>query len=79
MTNGQSPAPPRVLDETLYWGRPPPTPSERLLWWKKRVAGGWRPNRRIGGLGYHESACYYGVYIWEWINVLSPLLYSSTG
>lgn len=25
-------------------------------------------------LGYDCSAQYYGVYIWEWLNVLAPLI-----
>lgn len=68
------PTPPRVADATEYWTSPPPAPSARLGYWQDRIAAGWRPNKRVRALGYHDSADFYGVYIWEWINVLRPLL-----
>jgi hypothetical protein len=66
--------PPAVEDVTEFWTEPPPASSVRLEWWKNRIAGGWRPNRRIGSMGYHTSAEWYGIYIWEYTKVLSPLL-----
>jgi len=39
-----------------------------------RIESGWRRNKRISGLGYDPAAHHFGVYIWEYINVLQPLL-----
>lgn len=66
-------APPRVQPEE-YWATEPPQRSARCSWWEARIRAGWRRNRRLRSLGYHESAEYFGVYIWEWLNVLSPML-----
>lgn len=44
-----------------------------------RINAGWRPNRRLRSMGYHESAEYFGVYIWEYLNVLYPLLVELEG
>lgn len=71
--------PPAVSNPYLYWGDPPPTPSPRLVWWLERIRQGWSPNRRIGGMGYDESAHWYGVYIWEWQNAIRPALEEATG
>lgn len=62
------------IDVTTYWQNPPPEPSPRLAEWQAKIRGGWRPNRRINAMGYHEAAEFYGVYIWEYLNVISPLL-----
>jgi hypothetical protein len=67
-------APPRVRDHYEFWSNPPPEPSPRLLYWKARIAAGWRPGRFIRRMGYDESAEYYGVWIWEYTQVLRPLL-----
>lgn len=66
--------PPRVDDVERFWDSPPPEPSKRLQFWMDRVADGWRGNKRIRVLDYYDSAEYFGVYIWEWINVLAPQL-----
>lgn len=68
------PAPPRVDDHYRFWGDPPPERSPRCAWWVARIEGGWRPNRRITCEGYDASSSYYGVYIWEYLHVISPLL-----
>lgn len=74
-----SPAPLRVADPYLYWTDKPPTLSARCVWWEARIRDhGWRPNRRIYRMGYDPSAHYFGVYIWEWLHVLSPLLFART-
>jgi hypothetical protein len=65
--------PPRV-DRYVYWLDQPPEPSTRLQWWLDRITAGWRPNRRIRAMGYDESADWFGIYIWEWTNVLWPRL-----
>jgi hypothetical protein len=68
------PAPPRVSDSYLFWVTSPPELSARCAWWTRRIRGGWRPGRRLRELGYDTSARYYGVYVWEYLNVISPLL-----
>jgi hypothetical protein len=78
MTNGQPPAPVHVRDVVHYWTKQPPEPTARLAWWLAHIDKGWRPNGRIQALGYHEAAVYYGVYLWEWLNVLAPRLEALT-
>lgn len=68
------PKPPRIHDEMEYWESPPPQPSERCLYWTRQIERGWLPNRRISGECYHCSAVWYGVYIWEYLHVLAPLI-----
>ncbi|MBV8093618.1 MAG: hypothetical protein JO110_10350 [Acetobacteraceae bacterium] len=63
-----------AIDITEYWTEPPPTPSPRLQQWLARIRSGWRPNKRIRTLGYHEAAEFYGIYIWEYLNVIRPAL-----
>lgn len=60
--------------EMRYWNEPPPELSLRCLYWMERILNGWRPNRRFRSYGYHESAVQYGVWIWEWLYVLGPML-----
>lgn len=69
-----APAPPRVDDRYAYWTKPPPEPSERCRWWCSKIRAGWRPNRRVRKLGYDCRAEFFGVYIWEQLNILDPLL-----
>jgi hypothetical protein len=69
-----TPAPPRVANIETYWTKPPPERSARCAWWERRIADGWRGNKRTRGMGYYESAEHFGVYIWEWSNVLYPLM-----
>jgi hypothetical protein len=64
-----------VDDMEAYWTEPPPAPSARLRYWLARIAGGWRPNRRIRTAGYGGATHFFGVYLWEYLQVLSPLLY----
>lgn len=68
------PAPPRVKDIQLYWISKPTELSDRCLWWKNRIENGWIGNKRINKMGYYELSEYFGVYIWEYINILAPLL-----
>lgn len=63
-----------AIDVTGFWTEPPPKPSEGLKKWMDKIRDGWRPNRRIRSLGYHEAAEFYGVYIWEYINVIGPAI-----
>ena len=67
-------APPRVGDRYAFWSHPPPERSARCAWWVRRIEGGWRRNRRISGMGYDEASEHFGVYVWEYTNVLAPLL-----
>lgn len=71
----EPPAPPWVEDIEEFWSEPPPEPSARLLYWQAQIADGWQPNRRVATFGYHNAADFFGVYIWEYLNVLYPLLY----
>ena len=57
-----------------YWSSPPPARSARCQWWVDRIQAGWRPNMRMASCGYYEGAELYGVWIWEMLNVLMPLL-----
>jgi len=66
-------APPRV-DRYAYWTNEPPDRSARCAWWVSRFEAGWRPNRRVWRMGYDECAEYFGVYLWEYLNVISPLM-----
>ena len=68
--------PPRV-DRYAFWGKPPPQSSPRLAYWIARIEAGWRPNRRISRMGYDEAAAFYGVYLWEYFNVLWHKLHPS--
>jgi hypothetical protein len=64
----------RITDVELYWNEPPPTLSNRCVYWIVRyLEGGFRPNRRIRAFGYYEAAEWYGIYIWEYRYVISPL------
>ena len=66
--------PPKIKDVMAYWADPPPERSARCQWWLEQFAEGWRPNQRICRMGYHTSAEFYGVHLWEYLNVLSPAL-----
>ncbi|MBY4212880.1 hypothetical protein HQO42_14920 [Rhodococcus fascians] len=75
----ESPKPPPVQDEQSYWMDAPPEPSERCRYWVRQIEAGWMPNRSVSGNGYHGSAVWYGVWIWEYLNVLYPLIESKRG
>jgi hypothetical protein len=62
------------FDVTEYWAEPPPKHSERCEEWLVKIANGWKPNRRISQMGYHEKAEFFGVYIWEYLNLIRPAL-----
>lgn len=70
----KKPAPPRVEDPYAYWTKEPPAASPRCAWWVERISEGWRPNSRVEGMGYDDSSFYYGVYVWEYLHVLRPLI-----
>jgi hypothetical protein len=76
VTPDGKPAPPRVGGNEEYWSEPPPKRSARCQWWVDRIRAGWRPSGRINRMGYYGSSEYYGVYIWEYLHVISPLLSS---
>lgn len=64
--------PPPVADHYQHWAQPPPEPSERCRWWLRQFARGWRPNKRIRRMGYDQAAEWYGVWIWEYLHVITP-------
>lgn len=74
--------PPPVDDVMRHWLEPPPEPSARCLYWQARYRdGSWAPNKYLMRQGYHGSAEWLGVYIWEWLHVMWPLCrahYAST-
>lgn len=70
---GTPQAPPRVDDPERYWGEQPPALSDRCTWWVSRFAQGWRPSKRVRQLGYYSSAFEYGVYLWEYLNVIARI------
>lgn len=73
-TEYSRPKPPAVKDEYAYWRDPPPQPSERCAWWAEQIARGWLPNRRWRTMGWSSAMTAYGVYAWEYLHVLSPLV-----
>lgn len=69
--------PPAVDDETRYSHEPPPELSARCRYWLRRYrAGHWRPNRRVRRQGYHNLAAVLGIYIWEGLHVMRPLMWA---
>lgn len=67
------PKPPRV-DHYAFWGEPPAELSPRCRYWLAQIERGWRPNRFVRRMGYDEAAEWYGVYLWEYLNVIAPRL-----
>jgi hypothetical protein len=65
-------APPRVTDVTEHWVNEPDVVSERCLWWVDRIRKGFTRNRRLSQFGYYEASEFYGVHIWEYLNILQP-------
>lgn len=76
--NGTTPLPARVGDRADFWANAHRTRSERCIAWEARIRAGWRPNRRLSQMGWEEKAKWYGVYNWEYIEVLAPLLTKGT-
>ena len=68
--------PARVKDVTEYWAKPPPESSATLTYWLAQIEAGWKPNSRVRTMNYHDAAEFFGVFIWEYLTVLSPLLHS---
>lgn len=69
------PKPPRVTNSYDYWSDKPPEQSDRCTFWLHAIQNlGWRPNRRISGEGYDTSAHWYGIYLWEYLHVIFPIL-----
>lgn len=66
--------PPAVENIETFWATPPPERSPRCTYWVAELASGWVPNRRVRSMGYYEQAEFFGVYVWEHLHVLSPML-----
>ena len=67
--------PPAVLDITTFWTEQPPYISPRCAYWLRRHDNGtWRPNRRLRTEGYHAAAEHLGIWIWEYLHLIRPLL-----
>lgn len=71
---GEMPLP--VDDRYAYWADPPPEPSERLWWWLQHLSinNEFSSRELIDMLAesnnYADNAAKFGVYLWEWHNVL---------
>ncbi len=59
-----------------YMSEPPPKPSPRLEAWKWRFSIGWRLPKSVRCRGYSDVTGYLGIYVWEYRNVILPLLES---
>ena len=70
----ERPKPAKVSDAEDYWLFAPSQLSARCAYWVRQIERGWLPNRRIVREGYQYGADWYGVYIWEYLNVLDPLI-----
>jgi hypothetical protein len=57
-----------------HWQARPEVLSQRCVYWVRQILRGWRPSRRISGEGYYAAAEWYGVFLWEYLHVLFPLL-----
>lgn len=68
------PSPEAVKSVWEYIEAAPDTASPRALWWVERINNGWRPNRRVKSFGYEEASKFYGVYIWEYVNIIRTAL-----
>jgi hypothetical protein len=66
--------PARVADCYRYWVDPPPELSERCSYWVAQIERGFVPNRKWRSAGCATAASLFGVYVWEYVNVLCPLL-----
>lgn len=64
-----------ILESYLYTSSPPPEPSPKLAYWVEKIKNGWKPNKRIRSMGYSTATQFFGVYVWEYINVIAPLIY----
>lgn len=74
----EKPKPPAVEDRYEFWADAPPQMSDRCAYWLRQVERGWLPNRRIRGECYDCSAEWYGVWIWEWLDLLWPAIEART-
>lgn len=66
---------PKVEDITEYWDDPPPNPSPRCSFWMTKIFRGWRAHRGLMRLDEEKASEFYGVYIWEYVNVIFPMLH----
>lgn len=68
------PKPARVSDHYSFWAEPPPELSERCTYWVEQLERGWVPNRHVRIEGYDAASQWFGVYIWEYLNIISPMI-----
>jgi hypothetical protein len=73
------PKPTPVADRYLYWLEQPPRLSDRCTYWVRQFEAGFRPNKWVRRESYDSAAEWYGVYIWEYQNVIAPLEYAPRG
>lgn len=74
----ERPKPAPINDDAYrYFGQiAPPELSERCKYWVRQIERGWLPNKHISRNGYSGATEWYGVYVWEYVNVLYPLIES---
>lgn len=70
-----SPKPPRVTDhyDTSLEGSG--IVSDRCQWWIRQINRGWRPNRRTLRCCWDCNSEWMGIYGWEYIEYIWPLLW----
>lgn len=77
--------PPPVDDRYRYWNERPPEFSARCLYWIDRLNSYGHPNSydwrdvqalypEDGCAGYDANAEHFGVYMWEWFNIIYHIL-----
>lgn len=66
---------PHAVDPWTFWDGPPPSPSPRLAYWLRRLdEDSWHPNKYFCRESYDTRARWLGVYLWEYLHVISPVL-----
>lgn len=70
----EKPKPPRVPDHYAYWNSPPPQISDRCQYWLRQLDRGFIPNRYVRREGYDGTCAWFGVYLWEYLNLIAPAI-----
>ncbi len=68
------PQPSAVTDVFDFIDRQPPGRSARCEWWVQRISLGESPDWEIRTSWCAEAAERLGVWVWEYVNVIYPLI-----